>query len=424
MFNNIKGLLRGGLMFEISSGDAWNNFYSDEKKFPKLNGDVNLYNSIETLYPKKNNQHNKNYFMWIYNLFRDGILKIEDFYKVSNYLELFEKYKKVIPLESRDINSFKNIQDLYSVVKGFEGNEDTTPTSKKSETRKIKDTEIDKIFDDEEWLVMIPKTERASCIIGKGTQWCTAAEESDNMFDHYNSDGPLFVIINKGSGEKFQMHIESNQLTDAQDREITTYNLFDFDEGDGLYYFFKKRLGLKFYDFILKNGIDEYVDGGYSETFNDALYEAKDLPKSKEFQNCLDAMRGSNDDDVIIMGYKLETDPHNISEYDIKNLLGRGNTDIVNEILKHLVEIGYDDSDSGFNVYKKALNDLKQAKLELGKLYNIDHGKTLTIKFIDVFNPEKPINIEMDNGSSGQVDFDVVKNLVYNRSLFERLIKR
>jgi hypothetical protein len=425
MNNNIRRLLREELMVEISSSDAWDKFYSDEQKFPILKGDVSLYDAIEGLYPKKNNQHNRNYFMWIYNLFGKGILKTEDFYKVSDYLALFEKYKNVIPSDSSDINSIKSLQDLYSVVKDFEGNEDTIATSKKSEIRKIKDTEIDKIFNDEQWLVMIPKTERASCILGKGTQWCTAADESRNMFNSYNSDGPLFVIIDKGSGDKFQMHIESKQLTDAQDREITADNLFDDDEGGSLYYFFEKRLGLKFYDFILNNGIDKYVNGGYSETFNDALYAAKGLPESKEFKNCLAAMRGSNiDEDVIVDGYKLETDPENISKYDVESLLDSTNPYMVNEILSHLEEIGYEIEGSGFDIYMKALNDLEQAKLSLGQEYDIDQGRKLKINFIDAFNAKNPINIGIDNGTSGQVDIDVLKNLVYNRSLFERLIKR
>jgi len=425
MFNNIRRLLREELMVEISSSDAWDKFYSNKEKFPILKGDVSLYDAIEGLYPKKNNQHNRNYFMWIYNLLGKGLLKTEDFYKVSDYLALFEKFKNVIPSDSRDINSIKSLQELYSVVKDFEGNEDTIPTSKKSEIRKIKDTEIDKIFNDEQWLVMIPKTERASCMIGKGTQWCTAAEESRNMFNSYNSDGPLFVIINKGSGDKFQMHIESKQLTDAEDRDVTADNLFYDDEGSDLYYFFEKRLGLKFYDFILDNGIDEYVNGGYSETFNDALYTAKGLPESKEFKNCLAAMRGSDvDEDVIVNGYILETDPDNILKYDVESLLDSTNSYMVNKILSHLKEIGYEIEGSGFDIYMKALNDLEQAKLSLGQEYDIDQGKKLTINFIDAFNAEKPINIGMGDGTSGQVDIDVVKNLVYNRSLFERLIKR
>jgi hypothetical protein len=61
MRHYIKQLLREGLLFEITSDDAWDKFYSDVKKFPKLNGDKSLFNEIESLYPNKGNQHNRGY---------------------------------------------------------------------------------------------------------------------------------------------------------------------------------------------------------------------------------------------------------------------------------------------------------------------------------------------------------------------------
>jgi hypothetical protein len=49
MRHYIKQLLREGLLFEITSDDAWDKFYSDAKKFPKLNGDKSLFDEIESL---------------------------------------------------------------------------------------------------------------------------------------------------------------------------------------------------------------------------------------------------------------------------------------------------------------------------------------------------------------------------------------
>ena len=96
MKNIIRSLLRENLINEISSDDAWNTIYSDVNKFPLLKGDKVLFDKLESLYPRKTNQHNKGYFLWIYKLLKNG-LKDEDFYKVKEYLELFSKYINVIP---------------------------------------------------------------------------------------------------------------------------------------------------------------------------------------------------------------------------------------------------------------------------------------------------------------------------------------
>ena len=197
------------LIREITSKDAWINYYSDETKYPLLKGDEDLFNKINNIYTDNLNNFNKGIFTWLYNLIKKNELKEEDFYKAKNYISLFNKFINRIPKESRDINSFKSLNDLYDVIKEFEGNEDA-PTSKQDELRQIKEKEVKKVFENGDWLVMIPLTERASCLIGKGTQWCTAADESNNMFDNYNSDGPLYVIVNKDDNSKYQLHFESN----------------------------------------------------------------------------------------------------------------------------------------------------------------------------------------------------------------------
>ena len=38
------------------------------------------------------------------------------------------------------------------------------------------------------------KDQAAACHLGQGTQWCTAATQSNNMFNHYNDRGALIVI--------------------------------------------------------------------------------------------------------------------------------------------------------------------------------------------------------------------------------------
>jgi len=74
--------------------------------------------------------------------------------------------------------------------------------------------------------LIIPKTTAASCEIGSGTRWCTAATQSDNMFSDYSNDGPLYVWIpsrkmpEKSKSNKFQFHFPSVQFMNENDDEI------------------------------------------------------------------------------------------------------------------------------------------------------------------------------------------------------------
>jgi hypothetical protein len=423
MKNYIKILLREGLLTEITSDEAWNKFYSDANKFPLLNGDIDLFNQIEDLYPKANNQHNRGYFIWIYNQIKRG-LKNEDFYKVKEYLRLFNKFINVIDKDKRDINKYKTVQDLYLAVKDFEENEDEIATSKTSELKKIREEEIDLVYSDSEWSVYVPLTERASCLIGKGTQWCTAADKSNNMFDHYNRDGKLYVLINKDDDSKYQLHFESNQLMDANDREVSASYFFD-NIGSGELYDFLKGESDNFYEFILKTSVEDIAGGGYSETFDEALNSAN--KDSETYREILNDLRYGSDSGAKYLGFTYEKDPDRIDTWQVKELFDDGymEEEDFNRIIEHLINIGYDFEESGVGDAIEHIKALKELKLTVNQNYNIDKGRTLRINKVNFDdNTDKPYNItirDSDGGSkTGNIGFEALKNLRYNMSLFEQ----
>jgi len=81
---------------------------------------------------------------------------------------------------------------------------------KDSQRRHIKKNESIKVYSDENYCVVIPKTHKAAEIYSKGTLWCTRAEHSFQAYDF-----PLFIIIDKnqkdGDGRqiKHQLHFET-----------------------------------------------------------------------------------------------------------------------------------------------------------------------------------------------------------------------
>src|SRR3989304_9982442 len=86
---------------------------------------------------------------------------------------------------------------------------------KKQKEREGKEDEFIKYYEDEDVLIIITLTEKASCKYGKGTRWCTAAKK-DNQFDEYTEVDPetgekqrLYILIPKNPkhpGEKYQGH--------------------------------------------------------------------------------------------------------------------------------------------------------------------------------------------------------------------------
>ena len=156
------------------------------------------------------------YSKWLLGLYIKGDLKTEDLYKATEYLTVFNKYKA--KLDRKDITQYNSLPDLYDTIQPYEDN--AQAASKSEEIRNIKNEGAEKVYEDGEWLVIVPKTEEAACYYGKGTKWCTAATGGHNMFKDYDAEGPLYININKKTGRKFQFHFESEQFMDERDRPV------------------------------------------------------------------------------------------------------------------------------------------------------------------------------------------------------------
>lgn len=259
-------------LFEVVSlGDIYNKYYSDI--------DINVFRQIVESDPtwrgEKPDKMGK-FGKWLLNLYIVGRLKLEDLYKVKEYLGYFIKYNNRI--EVKDINKYKSLVDLYNVVKVFMDDPEMS-TSHSDEIRKIKEG-AEKVYEDDEWLIVVPHTMEASCYYGKGTQWCTAADKSNNMFDHYNDQGNLYININKVSGDisgKYQFHFETNSFMDATDSAIETpiYETIGLNEGvlefyrsiDNNGYAFKKLVEIKEEVYCTDSGfILYYCTSPFSDT--------------------------------------------------------------------------------------------------------------------------------------------------------------
>jgi len=161
---------------------------------------------------------------WGVALERHQNLFWEDLYKVTEDLEKFNHLKKTKKYKGqKDIGQIKSIKDLYDNVKDYSVNKDEIT---KTKAERLRD-DVEKVYEDDKWRILVPKSKEASCHYGGGeTRWCTASKSS-NYYDHYSKQGPLYMMMykedeNKSPSESrsHQFHFESNSFYNAEDRSI------------------------------------------------------------------------------------------------------------------------------------------------------------------------------------------------------------
>ena len=145
---------------------------------------------------------------------------VESIYKIFN--GVIEKIKSYYQNISND--KFNNIIKLDSTYQGGNQYKEFELSNRQKKQQIRNDAEL--FYEDDNWKVIIPKIEEASCLYGANTKWCTMGKE-DNMFNEYNSRGSLYIFINKKDNEKYQLHFESNQFMNKLNQRVSKIEFFD-----------------------------------------------------------------------------------------------------------------------------------------------------------------------------------------------------
>ena len=209
------------LLEALTPDEIYNKYYSTIDK--------NIFDSAIAADPTSYNQQGEivkvgGYVKWILKLYQNGSWKTSDSFETKDLLGKFNKLKTRLPVEQRDINTYSSVRELYDILQPYLG------TKSRSEIKQDAET----VYEDEQWLIVIPHTEEAACYYGAHTKWCTAAKEN-NMFDYYNNEGPLYINIHKPTNRKYQFHFESYSFMDENDEKIKPKKL-PWTEGALNYY--------------------------------------------------------------------------------------------------------------------------------------------------------------------------------------------
>ena len=298
------------LLSEISVKDAYNRFYKDINEIDYHTIIHALQDNNDILLPETK---------WALNLYkRKSPRFMEDLYKLHNnngtgYLDIFKRAKerRMINGQQGDINKYRSISELGKFVS--ELNQEEILGKTKGEVSNAVNSAKDQVkvvFENDRWLIVIPLTYEASCYWGNGTEWCTATRERDTYYKQYSSQGPLYININKQTGEKYQFHFESNSFMDQYDEEIRK-PIFD-DLGPDIEQVYRKILG--------------------QNQFLSCVYESLNAPENNRFEKANYDLGDPEEDNVFfiidenekvlagpfgyIIGYK-NTNYCNV--YDVRN---------------------------------------------------------------------------------------------------------
>lgn len=174
---------------------------------------------------------NNKYLVWIANRYVENDFKLrEDHEALHDLLKHFHNFKKY--LDKKDINQYKSMAELHDAISGFL--EDIPDDEYDAHLKRSNQVEIH--IDNEKILLVTPLTEEASKHYGQGTTWCT---RFGDHFESYSSEGPLYYLIDKNNGEKYNFHFVSGEFQDASQNGINIgeildhYDLFDFFEKKG-----------------------------------------------------------------------------------------------------------------------------------------------------------------------------------------------
>lgn len=160
----------------------------------------------------------KKHLSWVCKQVSKGNLLREDFYKVPLMLVELSRASRMMRRDglSTDLNRYEDLPAINRVLSSYEDQLSSSELSAKE--RSEIDSETEYLVNDNELLLVSPKTQRASCFWGRGTKWCTASTVSFNAFSRYvdASGNGLFIFVDKFDGSKFQLSA-SGQFLDSAD---------------------------------------------------------------------------------------------------------------------------------------------------------------------------------------------------------------
>ena len=134
----------------------------------------------------------------------------QNYSTVTKFIEMNER--KLI--ENSDLTSYKTFQELELQMSLA----DLKLVDKEMEKQ------IEKLFEDDEWLVLKPLSYLSSKKYGASTKWCTASDREPDYYYRYVKRGILIYVINKKTGNKVAGF---KNIDSSYERETSFWDIVD-----------------------------------------------------------------------------------------------------------------------------------------------------------------------------------------------------
>jgi hypothetical protein len=240
-------------------------------------------------------------------------IDVNQLLKVQDDLENF--HKNPSKFEKKDINQFADLSELEEAA-----NQAKLKLSRKEQ----KETGVDKVYEDDDFLLLMPKTHKASCRYGSNTRWCVTMRNTSSYFENYFTQGPIFFLVDK--------------------RRIAPTNSMDTPT----YY----KVAIHYRPF----------GGRFSSYNNEALNLASTMSKE-------DFLGGANPENAIINYWNVADE--NKPESVVKKYLGgpgRGQKKKGDETIAKLKEVMSKYTKEAMGKYYDSLGDISSDAKEIGEL--------------------------------------------------------
>ena len=137
---------------------------------------------------------------------------------------IFRERNGMVPNIEGIVKSFKDIAQYENpeFIRVLMDIVDSKKTEREKE-RELK-SQAEKLYEDDDVLVIRPKSHAASCYYGANTKWCTTNEDNPEYYLKYSRRGILIYCMNKITGDKVAAF---KSLDTSYDKETSFWNMVD-----------------------------------------------------------------------------------------------------------------------------------------------------------------------------------------------------
>ncbi len=142
--------------------------------------------------------------------------------EIGDVIELFNKLNSRLEKEERDIDQWKSFNELRNRL--FELNKVKSKTAQKIDAKNIGS---DKVYEDEQVILIHIKNKNASCAYGAGTKWCITMQDAI-YYEDYDAKNVIFLfLLRKDLDQKNPLYKVAIVFQRDFDNKIKKLSFFD-----------------------------------------------------------------------------------------------------------------------------------------------------------------------------------------------------